>query len=102
MDEPHRGGRHQSYWSYVHDKWQIHPSITLDLGLRHEYYTPLVGFHGKGGMVTYNPETNQLLVAGYGNIPENLGVASYWKNFAPRTGISWRLNDATVLRGVMA
>jgi len=98
MDEPHRGGRHQSYWSYVHDKWQIHPSITLDLGLRHEYYTPLVGFHGKGGMVTYNPETNQLLVAGYGNIPENLGVASYWKNFAPRTGISWRLNDATVLR----
>ena len=74
------------------------PSITLDLGLRHEYYTPLVGFHGKGGMVNYDPETNQLLVAGYGNIPENLGVPSYWKNFAPRTGISWRLSDATVLR----
>ena len=66
----HRGGRHKSYWTYVHDKWQIHPSITLDLGLRHEYYTPLVGFHGKGGMVNYDPETNQLLVAGYGNIPE--------------------------------
>jgi hypothetical protein len=71
MDAPHRGGRHQSYWSYVHDKWQVHPRITLDLGLRHEYYTPLVGFHGKGGMVTYNPENNQLLVAGCGNIPEN-------------------------------
>ena len=98
MDEPHRGGRHKSFWSYVHDKWQVHPSITLDLGLRHEYYTPLVGFHGKGGMVNYDPETNQLLVAGYGNIPENLGVPSYWKNFAPRTGISWRLTDATVLR----
>ena len=98
MDEPHRGGRHKSFWSYVHDKWQVHPSITLDLGLRHEYYTPLVGFHGKGGMVNYDPETNQLLVAGYGNIPENLGVPSYWKNFAPRTGISWRLSDATVLR----
>ncbi len=98
MDEPHRGGRHKSFWSYVHDKWQVHPSITLDLGLRHEYYTPLVGFHGKGGMVNYDPKTNQLLVAGYGNIPENLGVPSYWKNFAPRTGISWRLSDATVLR----
>ena len=98
MDEPHRGGRHKSFWTYVHDKWQVHPSITLDLGLRHEYYTPLVGFHGKGGMVNYDPETNQLLVAGYGNIPENLGVPSYWKNFAPRTGISWRLTDATVLR----
>ena len=98
MDEPHRGGRHKAVWSYVHDKWQVHPNITLDLGLRHEYYTPLVGFHGKGGMVNYDPETNQLLVAGYGDIPENLGVQSYWKNFAPRTGISWRLNEATVLR----
>ena len=98
MDEPHRGGRHRSYWSYVQDKWQVHPRITLDLGLRHEYYTPLVGFHGKGGMVNYDPETNRLLVAGYGDIPENLGVASYWKNFAPRTGISWRVTDATVLR----
>jgi hypothetical protein len=98
MDEPHRGGRHRSFWTYVHDKWQVHPSITLDLGLRHEYYTPLVGFHGKGGMVNYDPETNELLVAGYGNIPENLGVPGYWKNFAPRTGISWRLTDATVLR----
>jgi hypothetical protein len=98
MDAPHRGGRHSSYWSYVHDKWQIHPRITLDLGLRHEYYTPLVGFHSKGGMVDYDPETNQLLVAGYGNIPDDLGVASYWKNFAPRTGISWRITDETVLR----
>ena len=98
MDEPHRGGRHKSVWTYVHDKWQVHPDITLDLGLRHEYYTPLVGFHGKGGMVNYDPETNQLLVAGYGDIPENLGVQDYWKNFAPRTGISWRLNSATVLR----
>src|SRR5918994_4715385 len=98
MDEPHRGGRHKSYWTYVHDKWQLHSNITLDLGLRHEYYTPLVGFHSKGGMVNYDPETNRLLVAGYGDIPENLGVPGYWKNFAPRTGISWRLTDATVLR----
>jgi hypothetical protein len=98
MDEPHRGGRHKSYWTYVQDKWQIHPNITLDLGLRHEYYKPLVGFHGKGGMVNYDPETNRLLVAGYGDIPEDLGVASYWKNFAPRTGISWRLSEGTVLR----
>jgi hypothetical protein len=98
MDAEHRGGRHKAVWTYVHDKWQVHPNITLDLGLRHEYYTPLVGFHGKGGMANYDPETNQLQVAGYGAIPENLDVQSYWKNFAPRTGISWRLNEATVLR----
>ena len=98
LDEMHRGGRHWSVFSYVHDRWQIRPNITLDLGLRHEFCTPVVGFHGTGGMATYDHTTNQLLVAGYGGIPENLGVKNYWKNFNPRTGISWRLNDSNVVR----
>src|SRR5207244_4712823 len=98
LDEQHRGGRHESVFTYVHDKWQLRPNITVDLGLRHEYYTPVVGFHGRGGMSTYDPETNTLRVAGYGDIPENLGVESYWMNFNPRTGISWRLNNSNVVR----
>jgi Carboxypeptidase regulatory-like domain len=98
LDELHRGGRHKSVFTYVHDKWQLRPNITLDLGLRHEYYTPIVGFHDRGGMVNYDPETNTLRVAGYGDIPPNLGVESYWLNFNPRTGISWRLNDSNVVR----
>src|SRR5688500_7445104 len=98
LDELHRGGRHKSVFTYVHDKWQLRPNITVDLGLRHEYYTPIVGFHDRGGMVNYDPETNTLLVAGYGDVPANLGVESYWLNFNPRTGISWRLNDSNVVR----
>ena len=85
-------------FTYVHDKWQLRPNITVDLGLRHEYYTPVVGFHDRGGMANYDPETNTLQVAGYGDIPANLGVESYWLNFNPRTGISWRLNDSNVVR----
>src|SRR5207244_6491533 len=70
----------------------------VDLGLRHEFYTPVVGFHGRGGMSTYDPDTNTLRVAGYGDIPENLGVQSYRWDFNPRTGISWRINTSNVLR----
>jgi hypothetical protein len=98
LDELHRGGRHKSLFTFVHDKWQIRPDVTIDLGLRHEFYSPVVGFHGRGGMVNYDPDTNTLLVAGYGNIPENLGVEDYWLNFNPRTGISWRINESNVLR----
>ncbi len=76
----------------------MRPDITLDLGLRHELYTPLVGYTPVGGQATYDPDTNTIRVAGYGDIPENLGVKTYWKNFNPRTGISWRLNDANVFR----
>jgi hypothetical protein len=41
VDEP--GTKHQQYFFFVHDKWQVRPDITVDLGLRYEYYTPFVG-----------------------------------------------------------
>jgi hypothetical protein len=97
-DVVHKGGRHTSVFTYVHDKWQVRNNVTLDLGLRHEYYTPLVGYTGKAGMASYDPSNNTLRVAGYTDVPENLGVHSYWTNFNPRTGISWRLNETNVVR----
>jgi hypothetical protein len=92
------GTRHWGVFSYVHDKWQVTPNITVDLGLRHEYYTPLVGLTGRGGLSNYDPTNNTLRVSGYSEVPENLGVKSYWKNFNPRTGISWRLDETNVVR----
>ena len=35
---------------------------------------------------------------GYGDIPDNLGVESTWRNFNPRLGLSYRLNDKHVMR----
>ena len=92
------GTRHWGVFSYVHDKWQVRPNITVDLGLRHEYYTPLVGLSSPGGLSNYDPTNNTLRVAGYSQVPDNLGVKSYWKNFNPRTGISWRIRQHNVVR----
>ncbi len=94
----HRGGTHKSVYTYIHDKWQIRPDVTVDLGLRHEVYTPLVGYTATGGQMSYDPSNNTVRVAGYGDVPENLGVKTYWKNFNPRTGISWRVAEDNVLR----
>ncbi len=92
------GTRHWAVFSFIHDKWQVAPNITIDLGLRHEYYTPLVGLAGKGGLANYDPATNSILVAGYGDNPANLGVKKHWKNFVPRTGLSYRMTETSVLR----
>ena len=97
-DTIHRGGTHKSIYTYVHDKWQIRSNVTLDLGLRHELYFPLVGYTPAGGQATYDPDTNLIRVAGYEDIPEDLGVHTIWKNFNPRTGVSWRLTDSNVIR----
>ncbi len=93
------GTQHWAVFTFLHDKWQVTPKLTLDLGLRHEYYTPLVGLESKGGLSNYDVATNTLRVAGYGDVPENLGVKKTWDNFAPRFGASYRINDKTVVRG---
>jgi hypothetical protein len=108
LDVPNRAGRdltvidpgtrHWAAFSFVHDKWQVTPKITIDLGVRHEYYTPLVGLESQGGLANYDPATNSILVAGYGDTPANLGVKKYFKNFVPRTGISYRITDTSVMR----
>jgi hypothetical protein len=109
LDRPSSAGRdlaviekpgtvYAAMFTFVHDKWQVTPKMTIDLGLRHEYYTPFVGITRKGGLSNYDPTTNQLQVSGYGDIPDNLGVKGTWRNFNPRTGISYRLTDKQVLR----
>jgi hypothetical protein len=95
---PEPGTTHSQVFTFIHDKWQVSPRMTIDLGLRHEYYTPQVGVQVQGGLSNYDPETNTLRVSGYGDIADNLGVKSNWRNFNPRLGASYRFNDRTVLR----
>src|SRR5262249_14828022 len=47
----------------------------------------------------YNPDNNTLELAGVGGVPMNLGLNTYYRYFAPRIGIAYRLNGETVIRG---
>jgi len=96
IDQP--GTKHWAIGTYVQDKWEVRSNVTLDLGLRWEFYKPLEGIEGQGTLSNYDPSTNTLNVAGYGSTSNALNVKNYYKNFAPRTGVSWRPNDLTVVR----
>src|SRR5215471_15718523 len=96
LDTP--GTKHYEFFTFFQDRWQVSKSLTLTLGLRHEYYTALVGIVTKGGLSNYVPSNNTAIVAGYGNISNSAGVSATWKNFAPRFGLAYRLNDKTVAR----
>ena len=93
------GVRFWAFFTFIQDKWAVTPKLTIDLGLRHEYYTPFIGLVDQGGLSNYDPASNTLQVAGYGDVPQNVGVQSYLKNFGPRAGASYRLDDRTVVRG---
>ena len=82
---------------FVSDKWQATPKLTLDIGLRWELYPPATP-RKTGGFVNYNPSTNQLVQAGVGGNPSNLGLQTNYTNFAPRLGASYRVNQNLVVR----
>ncbi len=86
-------------FSYVQDKWQISQKLTLDFGLRWEFYPPAVSSHPIAGFSNYDPSTNSLVLTGVGGNPQDLGLDRHYKDFAPRFGIAYRLNDKTVFRG---
>jgi hypothetical protein len=96
FDEP--GTRHNGIAAFVHDKWQARSNVTVDLGLRWEFYTPLVGIVGKGGLSNYDPATHTINVAGYGDFNDSLNVKKDFTHFSPRTGVSWRLDEKSVVR----
>jgi len=96
FDEP--GTKHTGLATFIQDKWQIRSNITADLGLRWEYYSPLVGVAGKGALSTYDVATHTLRVAGYGDLDNALNVNPIYSHFAPRTGITWRISEKSVAR----
>src|SRR6266404_5278586 len=85
------------FFSFVQDKWVVTPKLSADIGLRWEFYPPATPVK-KGGFSNYDPTNNTLLVSGYGNIPNDLGITTHYKYFAPRLGLAYRLKDSTVVR----
>jgi hypothetical protein len=82
---------------FVSDKWQATPKLTVDVGLRYELY-PAATPRKPGGFSSYDPATNQLIIAGIDGNPSNIGLKTDYTNFAPRLGASYRASDTTVVR----
>jgi hypothetical protein len=86
---------------YAADRWQVSRKLTLDLGLRWEFYPPFTP-SGPGRFSNYDPTANNLVIAGIGSNPSNLGRKTHYKDFAPRVGFAYRLTETTVVRGGFA
>ena len=85
------------FFSFVQDKWVVTPKLTLNMGVRWEFYPPATPTHA-AGFSQYNPGNNTLVIAGIGGNPMDLGLDRHYRDFAPRLGIAYRLNEKTVIR----
>jgi len=117
---------HQNEWgAFFKDDWKIRPSLTLNLGLRYDFYgvpwesnglmafpvngnKGLYGISGTDQGVLWNPyatggSLTQLAFTGkHSPNPDQKWYNNDWNNFAPAVGFSWSLpwwgKDKTILR----
>jgi len=103
------GGRYHDSSPYVEDVWKVKPNLTVNIGLRWDYFPP---FHEVLDRWSFmNPNlTNaitgtpgELQFAGnYGGTGVSCGcrtpVNTWFKNYGPRVGISYSVHPTTVLR----
>ena len=97
-------GRAKAFAGYIQDDWQVHPRLTLSMGVRWE---PFIAFYEvdqpqpafrPGEKSTLFPNAPLgLLYAGDAGVPRG-GHPTKWANIAPRMAAAWRLNDKTSLR----
>jgi hypothetical protein len=86
-----------SNWAmYARDQWQVTRNLTVNYGMRWEYY-PIFA-HNWYGAVRYDPSTYTVLIGGEGSTPWDTGASASKKGFAPRIGLAYRLGSKTVVR----
>ena len=102
--------RNSTFGFYAQDTFQVNPNLTLNYGVRYEYYALPIGDHF--GTVRYDPSVlttvtdaqygthtvGTVLVGGKGGISQNANTSNGWGMIVPRFGLSYRVDDKTVVR----
>ena len=88
--------RTSSFSAYAQDDWRLGPDVTINLGLRYEYYTPATD--PTNHMSAFDPGTGTVVPVGTSGV-SNSGIASDVNNIAPRVGIAWQVRPGFVVRG---
>jgi hypothetical protein len=94
---------------YAMDDWRVNSQLTMNLGVRYEYFAPYTEKNGHLAMVDTNPSgafTSETEVqaggagSSSGRLPDGLVFGNH-KAVSPRVGIAWRVPwiPQTVLRG---
>lgn len=89
--------RQRLHFAYLQDDFKVSPKLTLNLGLRYEFSTPI--YEAENRLSNYDPKTNSIIQATGGSLADRGLVDPDYNNFGPRLGFAYNLQDKTVLRG---
>lgn len=88
--------RQYGHMAYLQDDFKVTSKLTLNLGVRYEYFTPQ--WEADNRLSNYDPVTNRLVLAKSGSIADRAQVNPDRNNWAPRIGFAYALNPRTAIR----
>jgi len=109
---PEYGARFRAISPYVQDNWKVTPKLTLDIGLRYDFFPSVREVHNYESFFDpnlVNPVTGlngalNFTGTGAGTCNCSSPVSNFNKNFGPRLGLAYQLGTKNVIRasyGVM-
>ncbi len=101
------GGRYRLAAPYVSDNWKVNNKLTLDLGLRWDYFSPYHEVQNRWSFLNPNLTNTATGTPGMLQFAGNHGgpgvscecatpVHTYWKNWGPRVGVVFAADDKTI------
>ncbi len=82
---------------YVQDDYRVSSKLTLNLGLRGEFATPI--WERDNNWTNFHPDTSSLIKAKDGSLYDRSLVHPDYKDFGPRLGLAYSFSPKTVMRG---
>jgi hypothetical protein len=89
--------RRNMHFLYVQDDIRGNEKLTVNVGLRYEYATPL--WEADNVLSNYDPVARRMVLASDGSIEDRALVKPDRNNLAPRLGLAYSVTSKTVLRG---
>ena len=87
----------ESVWAfYAQDQWQATAKLTVNYGIRYEYYPIATRDHS--GLDIFNPADGNMYVEGSAGVPASAKVKVGLGIVGPRLGLAYRIDSKTVAR----